>query len=1058
MKKKISAIIFCTLLIILTCCPAYGMSIPRITTPEYKVAFYAFPSYHQQDSYGRKSGYGYEMMQELSQYIQCTFTYVGYDKTPQECEEMLRNGELDIYTAAKRTTEREEDFIFSKHPAITATTCMNVKRGNSTIIAGDYSTYEGMRVGLLETHTYNYQFFDFAKEKGFTYSVHYYQTTAELTAALIDGEVDALVNSYIGTADDETTIEYFGETPYYFMARKEDQDLINELDSAIDQMNITRPKWRMELYNKYYEAQLHNNELTETEQLYLQKLKDDGTKLLVVMNPDNPPYSWYEDGDGKGIVADIFVETANRLGLQYEFLPVADKTQYLEIVASGDADIWLDAEGYYEDSYKLTDPYLTSTLSLLVKRGSTGKPEKIGIVENHVDILEILSSSYPDSKVIEYDDPAQSINALVSGDVHALLLPSYSAQKFAREDIQNRFQADIVPGSDIKISMGINSKVDYQFFSIWQKALNNTSTARGIEIVQSYLAEASKPSLIAFLYDHPLYFSSIVILLFLTLFMIINWRNTAKLNSHLKEQYQLMETISRETEDVFMVDLNQMLSVPIKANGVFVPDDKKKARSYDQAWETYINTYVATKDRERVTQAVAIDQVKANLKNASSYSCRYRLVPGEPITHCQVKFAYRGSKESNSLIIGIRCIDDIIESEKEQQAILESARNMAEAANKAKSTFLFNMSHDIRTPMNAIVGYTDLILNNTEDTDRCIDYIKKIKSSSDFLLSLINNVLEMARIESDRMVLDESPIQAGQIVEEVSAVYSELMHQKNITFTHTVDVRTKYIYADKVKLKEIFLNLVSNAYKYTPEGGEITFIRREIPCEKKGYALFETIVSDTGIGMSKEYLPILFDAFTRERNATENNIQGTGLGMPIVKKLVELMGGSISVESELGKGTTFRAIIPHRIAGIEDIRRDDVAYIDTTCFEGKRILLAEDNDLNAEIATEILKGAGLEVERAEDGIICVDMIQKAASGYYNLILMDIQMPNMNGYKAAQIIRALDDPVKRDIPIFAMTANAFEEDKQDALAADMNGHIAKPVNVNKLMEMIASALK
>ncbi|MDY3889104.1 MAG: ATP-binding protein, partial [Agathobacter sp.] len=289
------------------------------------------------------------------------------------------------------------------------------------------------------------------------------------------------------------------------------------------------------------------------------------------------------------------------------------------------------------------------------------------------------------------------------------------------------------------------------------------------------------------------------------------------------------------------------------------------------------------------------------------------------------------------------------------------------------------------------------------------------------------------------MVLDESPIQAGQIVEEVSAVYSELMHQKNITFTHTVDVRTKYIYADKVKLKEIFLNLVSNAYKYTPEGGEITFIRREIPCEKKGYALFETIVSDTGIGMSKEYLPILFDAFTRERNATENNIQGTGLGMPIVKKLVELMGGSISVESELGKGTTFRAIIPHRIAGIEDIRRDDVAYIDTTCFEGKRILLAEDNDLNAEIATEILKSAGLEVERAEDGIICVDMIQKAASGYYNLILMDIQMPNMNGYKAAQIIRAMDDPVKRDIPIFAMTANAFEEDKRDALAAGMNGH-------------------
>lgn len=219
----------------------------------------------------------------------------------------------------------------------------------------------------------------------------------------------------------------------------------------------------------------------------------------------------------------------------------------------------------------------------------------------------------------------------------------------------------------------------------------------------------------------------------------------------------------------------------------------------------------------------------------------------------------------------------------------------------------------------------------------------------------------------------------------------------------------------------------------------------------------ETVVTDNGIGMSKEYLPKLFEEFSREQNATENKIQGTGLGMPIVKKLVELMGGTITVESELGKGTTFVVRIPHRIAGVEDIQRDDIAVVDTAIFKGKRILLAEDNDLNAEIATEILKDAGFVIERAADGIICIDMLQKADSNYYDLILMDIQMPNMDGYKATKIIRTMDDPARRNIPIIAMTANAFEEDKRDALSAGMDGHIAKPIKVNKLMEMIAAIL-
>lgn len=398
-----------------------------------------------------------------------------------------------------------------------------------------------------------------------------------------------------------------------------------------------------------------------------------------------------------------------------------------------------------------------------------------------------------------------------------------------------------------------------------------------------------------------------------------------------------------------------------------------------------------------------------------------------------------------------------IEEIKALNEALEDTRNRAEAASQAKSSFLFNMSHDIRTPMNAIVGYTELILNHQDEKEKCIDYTKKIKSSSDFLLSLINNVLEMARIESGRIVLDEEPIQTGQIVGEVSAVYTELMKNKNIEFTHELDVSTKYIYADKVKLKEIFLNLVSNAYKYTPEGGKIFLARRELPYEKEGYVMMETKVSDTGIGISKDFIPKIFEEFSRERKAIDSRIQGAGLGMPIVKRLVELMGGTITVESEIGKGSTFIVNIPHRIASVEDMHIDEAITVEPKRFEGRKILLAEDNDLNAEIAKEILEDAGFKVERAADGIICIDMLRKAECNYYDLILMDIQMPNMDGYKATRFIRSMEDTDKKNIPIVAMTANAFEEDRQNALAAGMNEHVAKPLDIKKLMETLALIL-
>ena len=399
-------------------------------------------------------------------------------------------------------------------------------------------------------------------------------------------------------------------------------------------------------------------------------------------------------------------------------------------------------------------------------------------------------------------------------------------------------------------------------------------------------------------------------------------------------------------------------------------------------------------------------------------------------------------------------------TEAHDKADTKAQLEIANASSAAKSAFLFNMSHDIRTPMNAIIGFTELLDKHLDDKKLARGYIKKIKTSNDFLLSLINNVLEMARIESGKTTLDETVWNAYSFNDTLYALFDTQMKEKGIEFTRTVCVEHKDVFCDATKLREIFLNILSNALKYTPAGGKVTMRLTEIPSERDGYAIYQTEIEDTGIGMSEEFLPNMFDEFTREHSSTESRINGTGLGMAIVKKLVELMEGTIKVESKLDKGTKFTVTLPHRIAETGDVERqvEKTADYNAKSFEGKRILLAEDNEMNAEIAMAILEEVGFEVEHAADGIVCVDMLEKADAGYYDLILMDIQMPNMDGYKATKIIRKFYDKQKAQIPILAMTANAFEEDRKNAVKSGMNGHISKPINVDDLMRNLSDVLK
>ena len=390
---------------------------------------------------------------------------------------------------------------------------------------------------------------------------------------------------------------------------------------------------------------------------------------------------------------------------------------------------------------------------------------------------------------------------------------------------------------------------------------------------------------------------------------------------------------------------------------------------------------------------------------------------------------------------------------------LEIALKKAENASLAKTNFLNNMSHDIRTPMNVILGYNQLMQESLTDP-KLLDYQKKIEQSGKLLLSIINNVLDMARIESGKMEIDENVERMGDILEEIAGVFASDAKEKNIQIKSEMHVTHKRVVCDGTKVREIMLNLVSNALKYTPNGGTVTIKVQELPGDKEGYVKIKTEVADTGIGMSKEYIPIMFDSFSRERNTTIGKIGGTGLGMSIVKRLVDMMGGTIEVNSELGKGSCFTVILQHRLAdeSYYEKKSSSKQVVSKNVLKGKRILLAEDNDLNAEITTTILENEGLLIDRIVDGVQCVDKIEQMPAGTYDLILMDIQMPNMDGYQATKLIRQFADKEKADIPIIAMTANAFEEDKRNAIAAGMNGHMAKPIHVDKLLMTLAEMIE
>lgn len=528
----------------------------------------------------------------------------------------------------------------------------------------------------------------------------------------------------------------------------------------------------------------------------------------------------------------------------------------------------------------------------------------------------------------------------------------------------------------------------------------------------------------------------------------------------IQNQTEIIKALGREYSTIYLIDLENENMNLVATNGKYrsLLNNPGKNCDYHETISSYADEAVVPEDRSNFLHATKLSKVREKLQKEPMYDFNYRRNTNNVIDYAQIRFIWLESEYTPQTILAIRSVDEIVKKEIMQQQELAKALEKAKSAEKSKSMFLFNMSHDIRTPMNAIIGFNYLAQKYIDNKEKALDELRKAELSSNHLLSLINEVLDMAQIESGKMELNEQIMDINEHIATTEEMFRNEMEKKSLTFIVNNNIKTRHIIADSVRLKQIVTNLLSNSMKFTKPGGKVVYTISEKPSEKEGSIVIEIRIADTGIGMSEEFQKKIFSAFERERTSTDSGVPGTGLGLAIARSITSLMDGTLTCSSELGKGTEFVFTVCVKAANAFSerlaIAPADAEILDYT---GRRVLLVEDNELNCEIAEEILQEYGFTVETAEDGFVALEMVRNSSEGYYDLIFMDIQMPHMDGYTATREIRLLPNEKLANIPIIAMTANAFAEDKKKAFEAGMNEHISKPIDMKELRKVFKNFL-
>ena len=1180
-----------------------------------RAGVFYFDGYHMEDEDGDLTGYGVEFLNLVSQYSHLNFIFSGYDQSWEDMLTMLDNGEIDVVTSARKTPEREEKYAFSL-PIGRNSTILSIRADNTRLLSGDYTTYDGITVGVVIGSSQNQSLAEFAEKNGFSYQAVEYADAGQLAADLQSGEIDAILSSNLRRSENEKTLDVIETDYFYAIVRKDDKELLAEINYAIDQMNINEGDWSNNLYYKYYGNNYSSAfSFNSRELAYIQDVVSGKKKITVTSMGDRKPYSYVEDGELKGILPEYFAGLMELAGLPYEIVVPEDRSDYYNLAQSNGVDVVIDwrqfqgkAENHQSNGF-YTDAYMNTGMALVTRKDFDGEISTLAVADVQGD-MPIESNLIRDARLLSYPNRESALEAVLAGDADATYVYTYTAQSFVNSDPTASLQFSIVDSMRFDFKMYVRNSCDHELVTILNKCIQQMSDDSMNNIITMYTANAiGNVTFSQYMRAHPEVMALAVLLfavglgIIITFWLRARWKQkildtTERANRELGEQLAIVNILSRDYLDVYAVNARSAAVRIIKTTGddsAGMEQDYKKEISYDEVLHRYISDCVFPEDRQELTEALALERIVEKLDSGADYSGTYRVLTDGAIHIYQftcVPYLTEDGNTDDFFLAGFRNIDEIVRKEQEQNAILEEALAEAQHANIAKTTFLNNMSHDIRTPMNAIIGFTSLAVTHIDNQQQVKNYLGKILTSGKHLLSLINDILDMSRIESGKVKIEENEASLPEILHDLKTIVQADVRSKQLSlYMDTMDVTNETIICDKLRLNQVLLNILSNAMKYTKSGGSVSVRIIQTDDAPEGYASYQFRIKDTGIGMSKEFLKHLFEPFEREQTSTVSGIQGTGLGLAITKNIVDLMNGTITVTSEEGKGSEFvvsfrfrvkddsedmeymehlkdlRALVvdddahtctsvskmlssigmradwttrgeeaairaefaleqndPFSVIlidwlipdlnGVETARRlrrivgEEAIIIILTAYDwadieeeakaagvtafcskplflselkqiltepyreteeieeqdmpgqflsGKKILLVEDNELNQEIARAVLEEVGLIVDTADDGTEAVEKMKTAQAGTYDLILMDIQMPVMDGYEATQTIRALDDPARANIPIVAMTANAFEEDRQRAFNAGMNGHVPKPIDIPKLMETLQSLL-
>ena len=759
--KRIPAAVLAGILLLLSFSCAWAEDTGRQTI---KVAFPTQEGMSFFGHSGKVTGYNYDYLEKISEYTGWVMDYVPYgsddgNEAVGSALQDLQSGKVDLMGPLLKNAATEKLFEFPENSYGTVYTTLNALSTGSLRESSLHSV-EKLRVGLWETAaTRNSEVMTFLESENISYEIVTYATAAAQQQALIDGNVDVIPSVSLSPVNNARIVAQFAPRPYYFAATKGNTELVKKLDETIERIDQADPNLQDTLYNKYYGAVEDNRTLTQEEQALLHRLQESGEPIRAVMDPDADPYSWYEDGEAHGIAADIFKAVAQKLYLPYEIVPVSTKEEYESLISSGAVDIWMDMDSCYESEgvtgYKATEPYLTTTTSVLRGRGASDRIENLVTNDDHIVMREIVSAVWPNARLTVVDTAEQCKDMVLSGKADGALLMSYVAQRLSRDDLQNRLRVDIVPGGTMELMMGVNANDDVHFLGLWEKTLAEVSGEVSAEIVQEYLEQTTTPNMAQYLFDHPTFLIILCVAVILLLSLTLLYTQQRK-----------------------------------------------------------------GKKQEKISMQLA------------------------------------------------------------------AALQKAEDATAAKQNFFSKMSHDIRTPLNVVLGMTQIAQKYKSDPNKLGDALNNVTKEGNYLLMLINSILDVNQLEHGTVELAREAFDPAACLQESVEMLHTLSEKKDQQLTVTCDCADRVVVGDANRLKQILINIISNAIKYTHVGGHIDLHLEALPQDRYRFSC-----ADDGIGMSEDFIQHICEDYTRAEDSRVSKIQGTGLGMSVVKGFTDVMGG-----------------------------------------------------------------------------------------------------------------------------------------------------------------------